>query len=204
MPRGETHAYTLDEVTAILAVLDEPARTVALLASLSGLGPAELMGLRWEDFTGDSLNVQRNVWNGHVMTTKTLTRKSAVPVLPIVAEALEEQRARTGGEGFIFPSKSDKGTPVSLDNVYYRDVKPELEEAKIEWHGWYAFRRGIATNLYALGAPDKTVQAILRHANVATTMAYYVKPVARRVAQGDEQTGCGFQVGGPEAQTGMI
>jgi len=31
------------------------------------------------------------------------------------------------------------------------------------WHGWHAFRRGLATNLHALGVDDKTIQAILRH-----------------------------------------
>src|SRR5262249_13215998 len=46
------------------------------------------------------------------------------------------------------------------------------------WHGWHAFRRGLATNLYRLGISDKTVQAILRHANVSTTRDYYIKPVA--------------------------
>ena len=96
LPTGETYAYTLDEVTAMLAVLDEPARTIVLLAALSGLGAAELMGLRWEDFTGDELSIERNVWSGHVTETKTLARRAPIPVLPIVAEALEAHRKREG------------------------------------------------------------------------------------------------------------
>jgi hypothetical protein len=40
------------------------------------------------------------------------------------------------------------------------------------------FRRGLGTNLYRIGAPDKTIQAILRHSNVSTTLSFYVKPVA--------------------------
>ena len=44
-----------------------------------------------------------------------------------------------------------------------------------EWHGWHAFRRGLATNLHDLGVPDKTIQAILRHANVAVTQNSYIK-----------------------------
>jgi hypothetical protein len=32
------------------------------------------------------------------------------------------------------------------------------------WHGWHGFRRGIASNLYELGANDNVVQRILRHA----------------------------------------
>ena len=33
----------------------------------------------------------------------------------------------------------------------------------------------LATNLYRLGVPEKTIQAILRHANVSTTNTYYIK-----------------------------
>jgi len=45
----------------------------------------------------------------------------------------------------------------------------------MEWHGWHAFRRGLATNLNRLGVPAKTIQSILRQSNVNTTLAYYVK-----------------------------
>jgi integrase len=44
------------------------------------------------------------------------------------------------------------------------------------WHGWHAARRGLGTNLYRLGVPDKVIQAILRHSNVNVTLGYYVKP----------------------------
>ena len=41
----------------------------------------------------------------------------------------------------------------------------------------HAFRRGLATNLHRLGVPDKTIQRILRHANVAVTQNCYIKTV---------------------------
>ena len=37
--------------------------------------------------------------------------------------------------------------------------------------------RGLATNLHRLGAPAETIQAILRHSNVAVTQACYIKTV---------------------------
>ena len=43
------------------------------------------------------------------------------------------------------------------------------------WRGWHGFRRGLATNLHRLGVPEKTIQAILRHANVSTTQTCYIK-----------------------------
>jgi integrase len=162
----------------MLAVLDEPARTIVLVAALTGLGSAELKGLRWEDFTGDELIVSRNVWMGHITETKTLARNAPVPVLAIVKKALEDHRARTSGEGFIFQARN--GNPLRLENLLRRDMRPAFDKAEIKWHGWHAFRRGLATNLSGLGVQDKTIQAILRHANVSTTRDFYIRPVAAK------------------------
>ena len=54
----------------------------------------------------------------------------------------------------------------------------ERDKSRPEWHGWHAARRGLGTNLYRLGVPEKTIQAILRHANVSTTNTYYIKSAA--------------------------
>jgi len=39
----------------------------------------------------------------------------------------------------------------------------------------HAARRGLGAILYRLGVPQKTVQAIFRHANVSTTNTYWIK-----------------------------
>src|SRR5207245_1117808 len=62
-PAGETHAYTLDEIKAMLAALPEPSRTLVLVAGLTGLRLSEVKGLRWEDYSGNELRVSRSVWN---------------------------------------------------------------------------------------------------------------------------------------------
>lgn len=54
----------------------------------------------------------------------------------------------------------------------------ESNENLPTWRGWHAARRGPGTNLYGLGVPEKTIQAILRHANVSRTMTYYIKTAA--------------------------
>src|SRR5207237_1491561 len=43
------------------------------------------------------------------------------------------------------------------------------------WYGWHAFRRGLASNLYAMGAQDKVVQSILRHSKPHVTRERYIK-----------------------------
>jgi len=54
-------------------------------------------------------------------------------------------------------------------------IVPLVKKLGIQWHGWHAFRRGLATNLHQLGVSDKIIQRILRHANVAVTQNCYIK-----------------------------
>jgi integrase len=88
-----------------------------------------------------------------------------------------------------------KKRPLNLANLARRVIVPKLRAAGVEWRGWHAFRRGLGTNLYGLGVPDKDIQAILRHANVNTTLTYYVKtaPVNSQVAM--QKLECAFNLG---------
>lgn len=178
LPAGKKPSYTLEEIQTMIAAVPEPGRTVVTVAGLTGLRLSEIKGLRWEDFRGDELHVERSVWSGHVSDTKTLTSKAAVPVLPLVRRALEAHRKRTPDAGYIFAGST--GKPLRIENVYRRYMKPVLVKKGIPWKGWHAFRRGLGTNLNQLGADPKTIQAILRHSELATTMNIYVQPVAKQ------------------------
>jgi integrase len=101
------------------------------------------------------------------------------------------------------------GTPLDLHNVYARQIAPVLnvcakcKETKEEhgepdheynrrsdlpeWHGWHAFRRGLATNLNDLGVLDLTIQRILRHSDVTTTRKAYIKPLDHQVTASMER-----------------
>ena len=92
---------------------------------------------------------------------------------------LDRHRVRSGNprDGFIF--RNLLGKPLNLDALVREVIRPALEAERIPWHGWHAFRRGLATNLHRLGVSDKVIQQILRHANVTTTINIYVKMVSR-------------------------
>ena len=62
-----------------------------------------------------------------------------------------------------------------------RDViAPALEKDGIEWYGFHAFRRGLATNLRSLGIDDLTIKEILRHSDVSVTRARYIKRIGEK------------------------
>jgi integrase len=195
----ETYAYSLDEVKKILARLDEPGKTVVLTAALTGLRKGEIRGLRWEDFNGKQLNVNRCVWNSIVNEPKTARSRAAVPVMRELADALEGHRERMGklAAGPIF--QAGNGKPLNLDNFARRVIIPAIEkcvrcrksredhkpeahmfelDTSLQWRGWHSFRRGLATNLHAIGVDDKTIQQILRHSNIAMTQNVYIKSLA--------------------------
>lgn len=198
----DTYAYSLPEIKAMLAPLGEPSRTVVLCAALTGLRKSELRGLTWENFDGKELSVTRSVWNSTVSEPKTRRSRSSIPVVRQLTDALNAHKFRAGilAQPSLPIFQAGNGQPLNLDNLARRVIIPALSpcaicrkqegEHKREghtfqrdkvfplWHGWHAFRRGLATNLHALGVDDKTIQAILRHSNIGLTMNVYVKSVS--------------------------
>jgi len=107
----------------------------------------------------------------------------------------------------MFPNQSKK--PLSLNNVLGRQILPALMRCELcnkaesehaeakhgfklnerfpRWRGWHAARRGLGSNLYALGVSEKVIQQILRHANVSTTATYYIKTVPVQVTDAMEK-----------------
>jgi integrase len=173
-PMESRRAYTLAEIQSMLKVLGEPERTAVLLAALTGLRMSEIRGLRWEDYDGETIQVRRSVWRTHVGETKTPGSAASIPVLPVLSRALElHQQRHNFATRYIFEGKTRR--PLVLANLTRRSIEPVLKEKKIPWEGWHAFRRGLASTLYALAVPDKVIQQILRHSDVAVTMRHYVK-----------------------------
>lgn len=196
----ETYAYDLDEIRTMVGLLPEPAATALALAAYTGLRQGEIQGLLWESYSNGELQVARSIWNGRVNAPKTRKSRAAVPVIHQLAERLEMHRLRCGNPqtGPIFANAL--GKPMALSSVVNHHIlpalnrcakcgKPELQHAKADhgftrdgrlprWHGWHAARRGLGSNLYRLGVPEKVIQAILRHSNVSTTATYYIKTAA--------------------------
>jgi integrase len=171
-PMAEGRAYTLREIQAMLDVLKEPARTVVLVAALTGLRMSEIRGLRWEDFDGETIQVKRSVWRTIVGETKTPGSAASIPVLPVLAKALELHHETNHGP-YIFSGGTSR--PLVLANLTRRNIAPKLEAKGIPWEGWHGFRRGLASTLYGLGVHDKVIQQILRHASVEVTRKHYIK-----------------------------
>jgi integrase len=196
---AETVAYDLDTVLTMLRLVPEPSRTVIAVAAFAGLRRGEIEGLVWEAYDGDTLSVLRGMWQGIAGEPKSRKSKAAVPVVGPLRRFLDQHRLRCGNPeaGIMFKTKTKTATPLRLHNLLNDYILPALnrcetcgegksahgsemhefirDESRPAWHGFHAFRRGLATNLHSLGVDDLTIQKILRHSNVAITQACYIK-----------------------------
>jgi integrase len=197
LPRGgirmvSGHAHSLEELGKMLEVLPEPARTIVLTAALTGMRRSEIRGLKWEDFDGETIQVRRSVWRGDVGTTKTTGSKAPIPVIPVLAEALERHKQSNPGP-YIFSGRT--GKPILIGSLIERVIRPKLIAAGITFKGLHGFRRGLAATLSSLGVPDVVTQQILRHASVEVTRKHYIKVPTGQANEAMKKLSEAFRVG---------
>src|SRR5713101_6817097 len=84
----EHTALTPEQVRKLTADLEEPYKSMVLIAVLTGLRRGELFALRWGvvDFERKLISVRESVYEGHFNTPKT---RSSVRKIPM-GEGLEE------------------------------------------------------------------------------------------------------------------
>lgn len=166
---GETQAYTLDEIRKTLPVLSLLEKAAVACAAFAGLRLAELLGFEWPDYDGDDIRIKQSVWRGHKNPPKSRASKDYVPVIVPLRSILEAYRQVLGNpaDGPVFP--------VDLEHIGNLKIRPKMEAIGIPWHGWHAFRRATASNLFELGADDMTVKRVLRHSKVQVTREHYIK-----------------------------
>jgi integrase len=193
----EQHASTPDEVMAILDALENAkpedqeierlprlqAQAAVALQFFAGLRPGEARGARWENYDGKRLFVCQSVWHTHTTAPKTEESAKAVPVIESLANILADLREANGNppEGPILRGPS--GKPLNLDNLSKRVLVPLLKARKVEWHGWYSLRRGVATTIAGISKDPLASKGLLRHSSLATTERHYIKDVPENTVQ---------------------
>jgi integrase len=189
-----THAYSIGEISIMLHTLTGTARLAVALMFFTGLRPGEARGLRWSDYDAEKgiLKVHSSIWRRHETAPKTEASSGVIPVCDFLAAILVD--APRIGE-FILSGPS--GVPADLHNLSAREVVPglkrcechekeadhkkadhafKLDESIPVWRGWYACRRGLPTAVTTVDT-QLAAKSLLRHANISTTQAHYIKSV---------------------------
>ena len=162
---------------------------LTLLVAATGLRISEALGLRWEDVDYEQRQINlRRVWvNNRVFDRlKTEDSEAPVPLTNLLAECLRAWQAETiygQPTDWVFASPRSGGrTPRSASVLTADYLRPAAIAAGVELRvgqrfGFHNFRHGLATWLVNQGTDVKTVQGLLRHANVTITLEKYAHTV---------------------------
>lgn len=167
---------TPEQCLQVLNTVQQPYRTMVLVAVCTGLRVSEILGLRWEDFDFDRLSVQvvRAVVRGIVDRVKTEYSEDELPLDPTFAAELLEWRKQCppSAEGWVFPSPIT-GRPYEPGNIQQKVIRKAGDKLGILNLGFHTFRHTYRSLLDASGAPVGVQQKLMRHAQVSTTMNVY-------------------------------
>jgi integrase len=173
-PKKQTE-YSLNSILAMLRILeplDLRAAVALALAYFAALRPAEIRGLRWEDYDGAEVNVKRTIWRDKIGETKTEESAASVPVIEPLRGLLERLRAQSP-DGSILQSST--GRPLSLDSLNCRVIAPAMQKAGLVWKGYYPCRRGISSLVTDTSKNALNSTGLLRHSTPITALKHYTR-----------------------------
>jgi len=167
------------QVRLILEALQEPHRTMVLLAAVTGMRASELIGLKWSDidFERRLLFVRRTYYRGNFALPKNATSERIIPLSAglLTALSMHQRFVRRGSMDLVFPNAV--GKPYEPNNLLKRVLHPILNSLGLTRTGWRSFRRSVATALSEMREPVRTAQQVLGHSSPQTTLAYYVQTI---------------------------
>jgi len=204
----EAIILTPEQAYAVLLNLQEPERTLMLLAAGTGLRISECLGLQWQDVT--LLNpLFMCVAHGHAAETagrKVQTSKGPVPMHPLLAEFMFSWKQHTPyscPDDWVFASFKLKGQQPRVGNMLvedylrpaavkvgilssHRDENGKLVDDDLRRFGFHNLRHSLASFLVRIKTDPKTVQTLLRHSDVKLTLQCCTHSVSddRMVAAG--------------------
>jgi integrase len=138
------------------------------------------------------------VWAGNVVLHDLKTEGSAapVPLSDLLADVLRGWHQKTPygkPEDWIFPSMKLKGKkPLSASIMVAQKIRPAAVKAGIrlksgQRFGFHNFRHSLATYLISRGKDVKTIQDLLRHAQVSTTLDLYSQAIDSAKLEAQEE-----------------
>jgi integrase len=174
-PRRKKVIITAEQFRLICNGLEEPFRTMVVIAMCLGLRVSEILALKWADFDFEdgTLMITRGTVHGRIGRVKTEYSEDEMPLDPAFAEILLawQTQCPISEGGWVFPNPNTGG--VWHSSVLHGDVLvPMGKKIGLERLGWHTFRHSYRSMLDVCGAPIGVQQKLMRHAQVSTTMRY--------------------------------
>ncbi len=167
-----------------------------IVALGTGLRIGEILGLKWSDidFKNNEIHVNRSLQKAAIYENDKIVRyevqettpktKNSLRTIPVPQNIIKKLRAHKkeqnefilllqeeyDNKNYVFCNKL--GKPIE-DKRPGRNLKTILTSIGIEPIKFHALRHTYATRLFEAGIPPKTVQHLMGHSDIETTMNIY-------------------------------
>jgi len=184
---GLPKILTIEEFNRLLEKLKEPCRTMALVALFLGPRVSEIAGLKWSDVDWDrsTISIARSWVIGEVADTKAEGSAKPLPMDSDLAVILKQHRERTKAYDsswmFVNPATANPYWPSKIRENH---LVPAGIAAGM---GWHTFRHTYSSLLREHEVDIKVEQALLRRADIRTTMNIYTQAVPRAVREANRK-----------------
>ena len=182
---------SVEQVEAIIAKVQQPYRTMILIAQCTGLRVSEILALQWNDFDFHKsiLRVTRAVVRGVVAQMKTEYSADELPLGEEFAEQLSKWREKCppSKDGWVFPSPIT-GRPYELGTIQQKILRPAGKALGLPTLGWHTFRHTYRSLLDAAGAPIGVQEADAARASLNNDE--HLRGRADREQARGQQQGC--------------
>lgn len=189
--------FSVDEQKLLVDSLKNHRNKALYLTALGcGLRLGELIGLKWEDvdLKKETLSIKRAVsniakvksdgtreWKVIEHTPKTETSIRTIPIPKTLVKALKQHKIQQSKERLEhgdFYSDYDLVFCTEIGNYFdtrnlTRSYTRHLKKIGLPYRNFHSLRHTYATRLFENNVPIKTVQALLGHKDIATTMNIY-------------------------------
>lgn len=196
--------FSLDEVQKMLETVRADYRSYLTLRFYTGLRSGEANALEWQhiDFDNDVIRVRQQVVKGEIIPTKTDSSNRDVPMIPVVRQALLDQRANTPSDSrWVFTAP--EGGPLNLVNFTNRVWHPLLRHLGLSARRPYQTRHTAATLMLAAGENPEWVAYVLGHTTTEMLFRVYSRYVPN-LTRNDGRAFTGLVTGGAAPDGGKL
>ncbi len=173
--KPEARFFTPEQVRQIIALAQQPFRTMFCVVAMTGIRSGELLALTVDDldFAARRIFIRRSVNSGKIQSVKSKASQRPLPMPEPLTSILEEylENWRENPARWLFPNRRNK--PYGADKVVMSKLWPVLDRLGIPHCGLHAFRHTHASLLLDVGAPPQVAQAQLRHSDPRITLGIY-------------------------------
>ncbi len=183
--RPDVQPFSLAEVDRIRDHIRSDFRNYVTLRFFTGMRSGEINGLKWKyiDFERRLILVRETYAAGEVEeNAKNETSLRDIPMLPMVYEALKEQKLTRHPESeYVFATR--EGNPIDAHNFANRVWYPLLRFLDLERRRPYQTRHTTATLMLAAGENPEWIARLMGHANTQMLFTVYSRFVPNLTRQ---------------------